>query len=72
MISYIRYMRFPSCNPSLFWFHFQVTKSEVCIRLPVFRDYKVAHVQDAVVRMYDYYEPSKYSFKQSLNVAVIP
>nr|XP_046269872.1 CD109 antigen-like [Scatophagus argus] len=36
-----------------------VTKSEVCIRLPVFRNYKVAHVQDAVVQVYDYYEPTR-------------
>lgn len=48
-------------NPSLFWLHLQVTKSEVCIRLPVFRDHNVAHVQDAVVQVYDYYEPSEYS-----------
>ncbi|XP_056249879.1 CD109 antigen-like [Seriola aureovittata] len=33
-----------------------LTKSEVCIGLPVVRDYKVAHVQDAVVQVYDYYE----------------
>ncbi|KAM9341256.1 CD109 antigen [Symphorus nematophorus] len=37
-----------------------ITKSEVCIRLPIFRDYKVAHVQDAVVQVYDYYEPMPY------------
>ncbi|XP_070698418.1 CD109 antigen-like [Pempheris klunzingeri] len=36
-----------------------LTKSEVCIRLPVVRDYKVAHVQDAVVQVYDYYEPTR-------------
>uniref|UniRef100_A0A668A359 CD109 molecule n=1 Tax=Myripristis murdjan TaxID=586833 RepID=A0A668A359_9TELE len=31
----------------------------VCIRLPLIRVYRVAHVQDAVVEVYDYYEPSK-------------
>ncbi|XP_039994174.1 CD109 antigen-like isoform X2 [Xiphias gladius] len=36
-----------------------LTKSEVCIRLPVIRDYKVAHVQDAMVQVYDYYEPTR-------------
>ncbi|XP_070776881.1 CD109 antigen-like [Enoplosus armatus] len=36
-----------------------LTKSEVCIRLPIVRDYKVAHVQDAVVQVYDYYEPTR-------------
>lgn len=52
-ISYISYMMLCSC--------LQVTKSEVCIKLPLLRDYKVARVQDAVVQVYDYYEPSKYS-----------
>ncbi|XP_054470350.1 CD109 antigen-like [Anoplopoma fimbria] len=36
-----------------------LNKSEVCITLPVIRDYKVAHVQDAVVHVYDYYEPTR-------------
>ncbi|XP_044022480.1 CD109 antigen-like isoform X2 [Siniperca chuatsi] len=36
-----------------------LTKSEVCFRLPILRDYKVAHVQDAVVQVYDYYEPTR-------------
>nr|XP_040056472.1 CD109 antigen isoform X1 [Gasterosteus aculeatus aculeatus] len=36
-----------------------LNKSEVCIRLPVTKDYKVAHVRDAVVRVYDYYEPTR-------------
>ncbi|TKS86408.1 CD109 antigen 150 kDa TGF-beta-1-binding protein C3 and PZP-like alpha-2-macroglobulin domain-containing protein 7 [Collichthys lucidus] len=35
-----------------------LTKSEVCFTLPLLRDYKVAHVQDAVVQVYDYYEPT--------------
>ncbi|XP_068608150.1 CD109 antigen-like [Brachionichthys hirsutus] len=34
-----------------------VTKSLVCIRLPFLRNHKVALVQDAVVQVYDYYEP---------------
>nr|XP_020464229.1 CD109 antigen-like [Monopterus albus] len=34
-----------------------LNKSEVCIRLPVIREYNVAHVQDAVVQVYDYYQP---------------
>uniref|UniRef100_A0A3Q3LTU4 CD109 molecule n=1 Tax=Mastacembelus armatus TaxID=205130 RepID=A0A3Q3LTU4_9TELE len=33
--------------------------SEVCIKLPVIRHYKVACVQDAMVEVYDYYEPSE-------------
>uniref|UniRef100_UPI0037E7D34F CD109 antigen-like n=1 Tax=Semicossyphus pulcher TaxID=241346 RepID=UPI0037E7D34F len=36
-----------------------LTKSKVCITLPVVRDYKVAHVQDAVVQVCDYYEPTR-------------
>ncbi|XP_022606802.1 CD109 antigen-like [Seriola dumerili] len=36
-----------------------LTNSEVCIGLPVVRDYKVARVQDAVVQVYDYYEPAR-------------
>ncbi|KAM8917570.1 CD109 antigen [Spinachia spinachia] len=43
----------------------QLNKSEVCIRLPVIRDYKVAHVQDAAVHVYDYYEPSECSHTSS-------
>ncbi|XP_076605206.1 CD109 antigen-like [Chaetodon auriga] len=36
-----------------------LNKSEVCIGLPVNRDYKVAHVQDAVLQVSDYYEPTR-------------
>ncbi|XP_040917246.1 CD109 antigen-like [Toxotes jaculatrix] len=36
-----------------------LNKSEVCIILPIIRDYKVARVQDAVVQVYDYYEPTR-------------
>ncbi|XP_074548556.1 CD109 antigen [Halichoeres trimaculatus] len=36
-----------------------LTKAKVCITLPVIREYKVAHVQDAVVQVYDYYEPKR-------------
>ncbi|XP_075883602.1 CD109 antigen-like [Nelusetta ayraudi] len=36
-----------------------VTKSKVCINFSVFRRYKVARVQDAVVQVYDYYEPTR-------------
>ncbi|XP_047197493.1 CD109 antigen-like [Hippoglossus stenolepis] len=36
-----------------------LNKSEVCIGLPVIRNHKVAHVQDAVVQVYDYYEPQR-------------
>uniref|UniRef100_A0A3Q1HW22 CD109 molecule n=2 Tax=Anabas testudineus TaxID=64144 RepID=A0A3Q1HW22_ANATE len=36
-----------------------LNKSQVCIRLPVVRKYKVARVQDAVVQVYDYYEPTR-------------
>ncbi|XP_047466391.1 CD109 antigen-like [Mugil cephalus] len=36
-----------------------VNKSEVCIQLPIVRNFKVAHVQDAVVQVYDYYEPTR-------------
>ncbi|KAM7376533.1 hypothetical protein PAMP_006260 [Pampus punctatissimus] len=42
-----------------------LNKSEVCIRLPVIRDYKVVYLQDAVVQVYDYYEPSSGSTKSS-------
>lgn len=40
----------------------QLTKSEVCIKLPIVRNYKVARTQDAVVQVYDYYEPGENSF----------
>ncbi|XP_030299046.1 CD109 antigen-like [Sparus aurata] len=36
-----------------------ITKSEVCIKLPFVRDYKMAHLQDAVVEVFDYYEPTR-------------
>ncbi|KAM4540280.1 CD109 antigen-like [Fundulus diaphanus] len=36
-----------------------VTKTEVCVSLPLVRNYKVAHVQDAVLQVYDYYEPTR-------------
>ncbi|KAF3844688.1 hypothetical protein F7725_007851 [Dissostichus mawsoni] len=35
-----------------------LNKSEVCIILPLIRKYKVARVQDATVKVYDYSEPS--------------
>lgn len=38
----------------------QLNKSEVCVRLPVVRVYKMSHVRDVVVQVYDYYEPSRY------------
>ena len=44
----------------------QITKSEVCIKLPFVRDYKMAHLQDAVVEVFDYYEPSEYCLKNRL------
>ncbi|XP_039904938.1 CD109 antigen-like isoform X2 [Simochromis diagramma] len=36
-----------------------LNKSEVCINLPLVRNYKVARVHDAVARVYDYYEPTR-------------
>ncbi|XP_056151328.1 CD109 antigen-like [Lampris incognitus] len=36
-----------------------VTTSEVCVKLPLIRNFKVAHVRDAVVQIYDYYEPRR-------------
>ncbi|XP_069392339.1 CD109 antigen-like isoform X2 [Paralichthys olivaceus] len=36
-----------------------LNKSELCIGLPVIRNHKVARVQDAVVQVYDYYEPQR-------------
>lgn len=50
----------------IYWRHLQLNKSQVCIRLPVVRKYKVARVQDAVVQVYDYYEPSEYNMKLKL------
>ncbi len=32
---------------------------ERCIEISTILDFKVANVQDAVVMIYDYYEPSK-------------
>ncbi|KAJ8356094.1 hypothetical protein SKAU_G00188880 [Synaphobranchus kaupii] len=34
-----------------------VTQSLVCVRIPTMRDFKVAHVQDVAVVVYDYYVP---------------
>ncbi|XP_028251415.1 CD109 antigen-like [Parambassis ranga] len=36
-----------------------LNKTEVCIRLPFIRHYKVAHLHSAVVHVYDYYEPTR-------------
>ncbi|XP_041828003.1 CD109 antigen-like [Melanotaenia boesemani] len=36
-----------------------INKSEVCIQLPIVRNYKVAHVKDAMVQVHDYYEPTR-------------
>ncbi|XP_073339906.1 CD109 antigen-like [Pagrus major] len=36
-----------------------INKSEVCIKLPFVRDYKMAHLRDAVVQVFDYYEPTR-------------
>ncbi|XP_041669166.1 CD109 antigen [Cheilinus undulatus] len=36
-----------------------ITKSKVCITLPIIRKYKQARIQDAVVQVYDYYEPTR-------------
>ncbi|XP_072220914.1 CD109 antigen-like [Leuresthes tenuis] len=36
-----------------------LTKTEVCIQLPIVRHYKVASVKDAMVQVYDYYEPTR-------------
>ncbi|XP_029981730.1 CD109 antigen-like [Sphaeramia orbicularis] len=36
-----------------------INKTQVCIKLPLVRVYKVARVQDALVHLYDYYEPTR-------------
>nr|XP_054597488.1 CD109 antigen isoform X2 [Nothobranchius furzeri] len=36
-----------------------VNKSEVCVKLPFVRVHNVARVEDAVLRVYDYYEPTR-------------
>ncbi|XP_029973331.1 CD109 antigen-like [Salarias fasciatus] len=36
-----------------------ITKSQVCIQLPIVRKFKVARTQDAAVLVYDYYEPTR-------------
>nr|XP_057946755.1 CD109 antigen-like isoform X2 [Doryrhamphus excisus] len=36
-----------------------LNKSEVCIQIPLIRMFKVAHIQDALVQVYDYYEPTR-------------
>ncbi|XP_008397750.1 CD109 antigen-like [Poecilia reticulata] len=36
-----------------------VTKADVCVTLPLVRTFKVAHVKDAVLQVYDYYEPTR-------------
>ncbi|XP_042356057.1 CD109 antigen-like [Plectropomus leopardus] len=47
-----------------------LNKTEVCIRLPIIRVYKVAHVQDAVVIVRDYYEPTRQA-KRTYNSAAL-
>ncbi|XP_033844625.2 CD109 antigen [Periophthalmus magnuspinnatus] len=42
----------------ILYFH-TLNTTEVCITLPLIRIYKVAQIQDAVVRVYDYYEPTR-------------
>uniref|UniRef100_A0A3B3DP73 CD109 molecule n=1 Tax=Oryzias melastigma TaxID=30732 RepID=A0A3B3DP73_ORYME len=37
----------------------RLNKTEVCIRFPIVRNYKVARVRDAMVLVYDYYEPTR-------------
>ncbi|KAK7904799.1 hypothetical protein WMY93_017406 [Mugilogobius chulae] len=41
----------------ILYFH-TLNTTEICVTLPLIRIYKVARTQDAVVRVYDYYEPS--------------
>ncbi|XP_063354633.1 CD109 antigen-like [Pelmatolapia mariae] len=48
-----------------------LNKSEVCINLPLVRNYKVAHVHDAVARIYDYYEPTRNAMS-TYNSRVLP
>ncbi|KAM9787177.1 CD109 antigen [Syngnathus typhle] len=36
-----------------------LNKSELCIPLPLVRVFKVARIQDALVQVYDYYEPTR-------------
>uniref|UniRef100_A0AAZ1XBW9 CD109 molecule n=1 Tax=Oreochromis aureus TaxID=47969 RepID=A0AAZ1XBW9_OREAU len=45
--------------------------SEVCINLPLVRNYKVARVHDAVVHVYDYYEPTRNAMS-TYNSRVLP
>lgn len=52
--------------------HLQVTKSKVCINFSVVRRYKVARVQDAVVQVYDYYEPSRWRQETPLRSSQAP
>ncbi|XP_037550486.1 CD109 antigen [Nematolebias whitei] len=40
-----------------------VNKSEVCVKFPLVRKHKVARVQDAVLQVYDYYEPTRKTTK---------
>ncbi|CAL1574936.1 unnamed protein product [Knipowitschia caucasica] len=42
----------------IFYFH-SINTTEVCVTLHLIRIYKVAHIQDAVVRVYDYYVPTR-------------
>ncbi|XP_072314147.1 CD109 antigen [Eucyclogobius newberryi] len=42
----------------ILYFH-SLNTTEVCVKLPFIRIYKVARIQDAVVCVYDYYEPTR-------------
>lgn len=39
----------------------QLGKTEKCVDIPLLREFKVAHVQPALIQVFDYYEPSKKS-----------
>ncbi|KAJ8270954.1 hypothetical protein GJAV_G00121140 [Gymnothorax javanicus] len=41
-----------------------VTQSLLCVNVPIMRDFKVAHAQNALISVYDYYEPTRRAEKE--------
>lgn len=42
----------------------QLGEAEKCVEIPLVRAFKVAHVQPALIQVFDYYEPRKHSHFQ--------
>ncbi|XP_059841507.1 CD109 antigen isoform X1 [Hypanus sabinus] len=57
----IKKVEFTNGNVNLYFD--SLNETEVCVTIPVIRDSKVANAQDAVVSIFDYYEPGQKAVK---------